>query len=131
MIFYDWDKILKVSNGKVCDILTILRIVTYKLYPKNYADKTFKFYQHKYGGNSFLLNAEELLTTGRTYSDKEVAEYAGVASYRNYYHYRQTGDTTLDLRHLPVNENIITNNRLLNIENNKIYFMFEETHKEK
>ena len=83
MILFNWEKILRVSNGNVGDIISILRIITYKLPPKNFKDKTFKFYQHNYGGKSFLLNPETLLTTGRSFSDKEVAEYVGVASFRS------------------------------------------------
>ena len=74
MIFYNWEKILRSSNGKVIDIIAILRIITYKITPKNYHDRTFKFYQQNFGGFSFLVNPEDLLTKGRTHSDKEVAE---------------------------------------------------------
>ena len=59
--------------------------------------------------------------------DKEVAEYAGVASYRNYHEYKKSGDTTLDLLYLPVSEDIINNNRLLKLRGDKIHFLFEET----
>ena len=131
MIFYNWEKILSSSNGKVIDIIAILRIITYKITPKNYHDRTFKFYQQNFGGFSFLVNPEDLLTKGRTHSDKEVAEYAGVASYRNYHEYKKSGDTTLDLLYLPVSEDIINNNRLLELRGDKIHFLFEETQSEK
>jgi hypothetical protein len=87
----------------------------------------FKFYKHYYGGQSFLLNPEKLMNAGRSYSDKEVVEYAGVASFRNYFEYQQTKDSTLDLLMLPISEDIITKNRLLDIKNGRIHFMFEET----
>ena len=118
---------MQVSKGNVNDIITILRIITYKLTPKNYYDKTFKFYQHKFGGKSYLLNAKQLLETGRTYSDKEVAEYAGVASFRNYHDYVNNKDTTLGLLECPISEDILKNNRLLDIKDGRIHFMFEET----
>jgi hypothetical protein len=127
MLLFNWNEILKVSKGNVLDIITILRIITFKLTPKNYNDRVFKFYEHYYGGQSFLLNPEKLLSTGRSYSDKEVVEYAGVASFRNYYEYMQTKDSTLDLLVLPISEEIITKNRLLNIKDGRIHFMFEET----
>ena len=41
MIYYNWKKIVEASNGNVADIITILRIITYKLTPKIYYDKTF------------------------------------------------------------------------------------------
>ena len=127
MLLFNWNEILKVSKGNVLDTITILRIITFKLTPKNYNDRVFKFYEHYYGGQSFLLNPEKLLSTGRSYSDKEVVEYAGVASFRSYFEYQQTKDSTLDLLMLPISKDIITKNRLLDIKNGRIHFMFEET----
>ena len=94
-------------------------------------DKTFKFYKHKFGGKSYLLNAKQLLETGRTFSDKEVAEYAGVASFRNYHDYVNTKDTTLGLLECPISEDILKNNRLLEIKEGRIHIMFEETQQKK
>ena len=127
MLLFDWNKIVKVSKGNVGDIIQILRIITYKIQPKNYYDKTFKFYKYKFGGKSYLLNPKDLLERGRAYSDKEVAEYAGVASFRNYHDYVNTKDTTLDLFDCEVSEEIINNNRLLELKEGRIHFMFEET----
>tara|TARA_R100001591_G_scaffold76641_1_gene84373 strand:+ start:137 stop:559 length:423 start_codon:yes stop_codon:yes gene_type:complete len=132
MILYNWKSILKSSKGNVNDIITILRIITYRITPKNYYDKTFRFYQKNYGGSSYLVHPEILLTQGRSqYSDKEVAEYVGVASFRNYYEYKRTGNTTLDLIHCPVSEETIKSNRLLDIRDGCIHFLFEETNGEK
>ena len=125
MILFNWEEILRVSNGNVGDIISILRIITYKLPPKNFKDKTFKFYQHNYGGKSFLLNPETLLTTGRSFSDKEVAEYVGVASFRSYPDFVQRKDSTLDLLYLPISEDIINKNRLLRIEDGRVHFLYE------
>ena len=127
MLLFDWNKIVKVSKGNVGDIIQILRIITYKIQPKNYYDKTFKFYKYKFGGKSYLLNPKDLLERGRAYSDKEVAEYAGVASFRNYHDYVNTKDTTLGLLECPISEDILKNNRLLDIRDGRIHFMFEET----
>lgn len=127
MLLFNWNKIVKASNGNVADIITILRIITFKIHPKNYYDKTFKFYEYNFGGKSYLLNPEKLLDVGRTFSDREVAEYAGVASFRNYYEYVQNKDTTLDLLMCPISEDIITKNRLLEIKDSRIHFKFEET----
>ena len=115
MLLFNWNKIMRVSNGSVEDIIQ----------PKNYYDKTFKFYQHRFGGKSYLQNPRELLEVGRTFSDREVVEYAGVASFRNYHDYVNTKDTTLDCLLSPISDEIIKNNRLLNIKDGRI--MFEET----
>ena len=127
MLLFDWNKIVRVSEGKVGDIITILRIITYKIEPKNYYDKTFKFYKYRFGGKSFLKNPKDLLEVGRSYSDKEVAEYAGVASFRNYHYYVNTGDTTLDFLECPISEEVINTNRLLELKEGRIHFLFEET----
>jgi hypothetical protein len=130
MLLFDWNKIMRVSKGNVADIVTILRIITYKIQPKNYYDKTFKFYQYRFGGKSYLKNPKDLLETGRTFSDREVVEYAGVASFRNYHEYVNTKDTTLDSLVCPVSMEIIEKNRLLEVKEGRIHFMFEETQKE-
>ena len=127
MIYFDWKKILEATNGNVGDIITILRIITFKITPKNYYDKTFKFYEKNFHGSSFLLNPKDLLEKGRAFSDKEVAEYVGVASFRNSYEYVKTKDTTLDLIFCQVSEDIITKNRLLEIRNGRVHFKYEET----
>ena len=127
MLLFNWNKIMRVSEGSVDDIIQILRIMTYKIQPKNYYDKTFKFYQHRFGGKSYLQNPRELLEVGRTFSDREVVEYAGVVSFRNYHDYVNTKDTTLDCLLSPISDEIIKNNRLLDIKDDRITFMFEET----
>ena len=127
MIYFDWKKILEARHGNVGDIITILRIVTYKRTPKNYYDKTFRFYEKSFHGSSFLVNPVALLEKGRAFSDKEVAEYVGVASFRNSFEYAKTKDTTLDLIYCQVSENIINQNRLLEIRDGIIHFKYEET----
>ena len=62
---------------------------------------------------------------GRSFSDKEVAEYVGVASFRSYPMYLQTKDSTLDLLYLPISEDIIKANRLLEIKDGKVHFRYE------
>jgi hypothetical protein len=127
MIYFDWKKILEASHGNVGDIITILRILTYKMTPKNYYDKTFRFYEKNFHGSSFLVNPVALLEKGRAFSDKEVAEYVGVASFRNSFEYAKTKDTTLDLIFCQVNEDIITKNRLLDVRDGRVHFKYEET----
>ena len=127
MIYFDRKKILEASNGNVANIITIMRIITFKITPKNYYDKTFKFYEKNFHGSSFLVNAKDLLEKGRAFSDKEVAEYVGVASFRNPYEYVKTKDTTLDLIFCQVSEDTITKNRLLEIRNGRVHFKYEET----
>lgn len=126
MILYNWKKIKKEANSSVSDILTILHILTYRLPPVNRKDRIYKFWQKSFYGNSFLVNPEPLFIQRRLYSDKEIAQYAGIASLRNLFAYNTTKDTTLDLLHYNGKQDIINNNRLLWIENDRIHFKFEE-----
>src|SRR5210317_787374 len=126
MLFYNWKKIKKESNGSVKDILTILHILTYKLPPVNRHDRIYKFWQKSFHGHSFLVNPEPLFIQRRRYSDSEIAQYAGIASLRNYFEYQKTKDTTLDLFLFTGNQDIIESNRLLWIEGDSIHFKFEE-----
>jgi len=127
MILYNWKKILKESKGKVGDIVTILYILTYRKEPPiNRKDRRFKFWTKSFHGDSFLVNPEPLFIQRNRYSDTEIAQYAGIASLRNHFDYRSKKDTTLDFLHYTGKEDIITNNRLLWIEDDRIHFKFEE-----
>ena len=65
------------------------------------------------------------------HSDVEIAQYAGIASLRNYFEYQSKKDTTLDLLFFTGKQEILTNNRLLQVKNDRIHFLFEEiTNKE-
>ena len=127
MIFYDWKKIRKETDGKVGDIVSILYILTYKKEPPiNRNDRRFKYWTKSFHGKSFLLNSEALLIQRNRYSDVEIAQYAGIASLRNYFDYQSKKDTTLDLLFFTGKQEILTNNRLLRVENDRIHFLFEE-----
>jgi hypothetical protein len=126
MLFYNWEKVKRESNGSVKDILTILHILTYKLPPVNRHDRIYKFWTKNFHGHSFLLNPKPLFIQRRRYSDSEIAQYAGVASLRNYFEYQKTKDTRLDLLHFTGDEDSIKNNRLLKIEGDYVRFLFEE-----
>jgi len=126
MIKYNWEKIFREAKGDSVSILTIIHLLTYKRIPASRKDKTFKYFGKSFLGDSFLLNPRQLLAERKNYSNQEAAEYIAVASYRNYFHYKQTGETTLELIHLPVTTTIVNRNRLLRIENGLVHFLFED-----
>ena len=126
MIKYNWEKILKVTDGDSNSIVLIVHMLTYPRVPTSYRDPTFKYYGQSFEGFSFLINPEKLLAERKNYKNREVAEYVAVASYRNYLEYNKTGDTKLHLIDFPLFEEIINNNRLLHMENGTIHFKFEE-----
>jgi len=131
MVFYNWKKIREETNGNVGDIIAVLYILTYKKEPPiNRKDRRFKYWTKSFYGESFLLNPESLLIQRNRYSDVEIAQYAGIASLRNYFDYQSKKDTTLDLLNFTGKQDILTKNRLLRVENGRIHFLFEEITKE-
>ena len=129
MIKYNWEKIFRETNGDSTSILTIVHLLTYKRIPASKKDKTYKYFGKSFVGDSFLLNPRQLLAERKNYSNKEAAEYIAVASYRNYFNYNRTGETTLELIHLPVETTIENRNRMLRIENGLVHFLFEDNAK--
>ncbi len=95
--------------------------------PRNVYDPLYKYYYDDFTGKSFLINPYELLAEAHRYTPKEVAQYIGLASFRNYAHYCVSKDTTLDLFHSPVSEDTIKQNRLLHIEDEKVHFLYEKS----
>ena len=126
MIKYNWEKILKVTDGDSNSIVLIVHMLTYPRVPTSYRDPTYKYYGQSFEGFSYLLNPEKLLTERLKYTNREAAEYVAVASYRNYLEYMNTGDAKLHLIDFPLFEEIINNNRLLHMEDGTIHFKFEE-----
>ena len=129
MIKYNWEKINSETNGDSTSILTIIHLLTYKRIPASRKDKTYKYFGKSFVGDSFLLNPRQLLAERKNYSNKEAAEYIAVASFRNYFYYNQTGESTLELIHLPVETTIVNRNRMLRIENGLVHFLFEDNAK--
>ena len=126
MIRYDWKKMVKATKGSSKGILAIIHILTYSMPPRNYYDPVYKYWGKDWAGMSFLINPQTIFEKRPEFSDKEWAEYIGVASYRNINSYYKSKKTTLDLNHIPMGEDIIKQNRLLKIENDTVHFRFEE-----
>jgi len=86
----------------------------------------YKGFKYKLAGNSFLINP------GQLFFDRNVdilfkAQYIQLAGRRSYQQYKDLGHKHLDLSYFPdLNLQAIKYNTLLIIENNKIYFKYEE-----
>lgn len=126
MLLYNWKKILRKSGGSSKRILLILTSMTYKQLPRNRYDPLYKYYDIDFSGNSFLVNPHSLLYYRYKYKDKEIADYVGLASFRNTGEYLATGKLTLDLAHSPLGKDALNKNRLLRVEGNDIHFYFED-----
>ena len=125
MIKYNWEKILDITEADAGSIILIIHMLTYPRVPYDFKDPTYKYYGQTFEGFSYLLNPEELLKKRTKYSNQEIAEYIGVASYRNYNDYKETGETMLPLINLPMLAEIFENNRLLHFKDGMVHFKYE------
>lgn len=131
MLLYNWKKVFKYSGGSSKRILLILKAMTQIGLPRNKYDPVYKYYYTDFSGDSFLVNPEYLLMYRHKWKDKELADYIGLASFRNTGEYLATGKITLDLSHSPLGQDAINKNRLLRIEGKNIHFYYEDYTQEK
>jgi hypothetical protein len=99
--------------------------------PRHVYDPVYKYYYIDFSGKSFLANPDLLLYNRYKWRDKELADYIGLASFRNTGEYLATKKVTLDLAHSPLGQDAINNNRLLRIDRGEIHFLYEDYTKEK
>jgi len=125
-IRFDWKKICRAADNKVGNIYDILTVITNKTKPKSMRDRLYRYSGMDFSGHSYMLYPEKLLAFSHCYTTKEMAEYLALASYRNYSEYIMSGDCTLKLTSSPVSQTKINSNRLLQIKDGKIRFLFEE-----
>jgi hypothetical protein len=130
IIRYDWRAIRLYAKRDPKKVIMAVRTLLGEI-PKSKYDPLYIPYTKDFRGDSYLLNIGEAIVNDFFYSYKEIAEYIALASFRNYAIYATTKDASLDLFHCPVGQDIINNNRLLQIRGNKILFMYEEVTQEK
>ena len=126
MLLYDWKKISRKAGRSSKRILTILEAMLATNIPRNRFDPIYPYYYEDFSGHSFLVNPELLLQFRYKWKDKELADYIGLASFRNLGEYLVNEDITLNLDLSPLTETTINNNRLLRIKNNRIHFLYED-----
>lgn len=113
-LFYNWAKIAKHCNNSPSKV-------------RSFFIDFYKQPDPKFDGYSFLLNPRSLLLTDyRLYSDYEVSEYIMLAGLRNYFDFQYLDDIGISLIYVPFSAQVLKNNRLLEIEGNKLYFKFEK-----
>jgi hypothetical protein len=127
MIFFDWPTVYVQSEGLPNNILNIISYITFKPLPKNHYDAHIKkMAAVNWKGHSFLLNPKKIITARETYPAEKLAEYVALASFRNYNQYKVAKQTTLSVYECPISLESIENNKLLSIQNDQIYFCWEE-----
>lgn len=130
MLLYDWKKILNKSGNSSKRVLIILESMISTRMPRNRFDPIYRYQGLDFSGHSFLVNPFPLISERYKWKDKELADYIGLASFRNLGEYLVSGKLTLDLSHSPVGQDALNNNRLLHIKNKQIHFLYED-YKEK
>jgi len=127
MIFYDWEKVLKLSKGKTKNTIRLMVIYTYGIkMPKN-KKSISHFYRQDIIGDSFLLNPKELFKNKLQVTLEQMVAYMELASYRNYLDYKWQGVKTLPHRYTEITHQDIEDNPLLELdEQDNIKFYYEE-----
>ena len=131
LFLYDWQKIYEKSRGDASSIFAIFKMIVNNEVPRNKFDKTYKFSNLRFIGDSFLVHPDVLLYNSYKYSHVEVAQYLALASLRPLSDYLTTGRTSLERNLLELDISFFEDNRLLNIQEDKIIFEYEEVPQEK
>lgn len=128
MFLFDWVKIYDASQGNVVEIVRIFRMIVEKQLPKNKYDPIYRYSQKDFSGISFMLHPDVLLYHSFKYKYREVAQYISLCALRSSADFISTQDPSLDVVLMPglSPEKIIENNRLLEIDDDKVYFRYEE-----
>lgn len=126
MLLFDWKKIYTTAAGEPTEIVRILRMLVEKRTPKNKYEKEYFYSQFNYDGTSFLVHPERLLYDGYKFTLREMAVYTGIAALRPISDFYATNKITLDLLTVPSETHIhIFENRLLDVRDNQIHFLYE------
>jgi len=127
MIFFDWPTVFIQSEGLPSKILDIVAYLTFKPIPKNNYDAHIKkMAAINWMGHSYLLNPKKVITARETFPAEKLAEYVALASFRNYNQYKVTKQATLSVYECPISVESLQSNKLLSIQNDQIYFCWEE-----
>ena len=128
MFLFDWPKIYDNSKGSVVEVVRIFRMIVEKQVPKNKYDPIYRYSQIDFSGMSFMLHPDVLLYHSFKYKYRDVAQYISLCALRSASDFISTQDPSLDMVLMPglSPEKIIENNRLLQIEDERVYFRYEE-----
>lgn len=129
MVLFDWDKILRHSKGKNKEIIRILKLIVRDKYiPKRKDSPEWQYYGIDFSGSSFILVPGLLLKAAerRYESERDIAQYIGLCSFRNLNTYMLTKNTELPYEDCPVPLDKIKTNRLITFTETGIRFKFEE-----
>lgn len=130
MLFYDWEKIFDAADGNARSMYLILKMMAQNSIPDNRHSEIYKYSFKNFSGKSFLIHPELLLYNAYRHSYREIAQYLALASMRPFADYATTGESSLDVRLIEFDLELITTNSLLCIKNDKVHFLYEEVNQE-
>ena len=130
MFLFDWKKVYDTAEGNVSRCNMIIEMLIKKQIPNNKYDPIYSYSQMSFMGISFMLHPDVLLFNSYKYSTRDISVYYALASLRSLPEYVVSQKTTLDVLHLPVPLETITQNRLLRIDGDNIHFLYEEVTQE-
>ena len=127
MIFYDWEKVLKLSKGVTKNTIRLMVIYTYSIKMPKKNKSLNRFYGQDITGDSFLLNPKAIFKNKLQVTLEQMVAYMELASYRNYLDYKWQGVATLPYRYTEITRKDIEDNPLLELdEQDNITFYYEE-----
>ena len=135
MLLYDWKKIFRYSKGTPSEAFLIFKTHAEKPLPKNKFDPAYKYCGINFSGESFLVHPDVLLANAHKYTHRELCVYLSLASIRSLSDFAIGRETWLDMIYVDSESELIAeeikNSSLLYVENNRLYFLYEEVPKEK
>lgn len=119
MLFFDFEKIFLLAKGNSKSIVHLIR----RMAENPEANKPLL-------GMSFIINESTIIDNNRKLSDRQLAEYLGILSFRSYAEYKFTGDPSLDMQYLPtwIPKQVVEENPLIAINKSKLNFIEEIQH---
>ena len=125
MLYYNWKRIMRLSERKSCKIISAIESMLQNK-PSSYFAKHLVKNGIDLKGTSYLLNPEPLVAKRYLWGSKHTAEYIGLAALRNIVDYTVFGDKSLEIEKSPIPIEKLKSNKLLTIRNGRIYFYYEE-----
>lgn len=127
MVRFDWSRILDLTQGRLADIIAIFQHITFEDVPTSRNDPMKRYVGANVHGNSFLVNPWYLLANVECGEDslQDAVEYIAVASLRSLHDLFEFKQVYLPVHRFPEDLNLISGNRLMRIDNNRILFKYE------
>lgn len=123
MVTYDWEKIFRFYEyDRIALLSAFVDKLQIKPKPYYYIQNREKYWK---AGDSFLVNAEGILSCSKTYTD--IFMYIYLASKRSIFDYKVRGITFLDRLILSDTDKAFTDRTdLITTVENRLYFLYEQ-----